>query len=287
MACPDYALCASLKNQPGLTSFFTANRGITAPNTTHAIIFQTPPALLMTDPSQAPIFVGNAFGNGSDWLKITAEPHGLSQESQNRLVELTHARGLQTATHATMIPFYLQAIASHTDGIQHSPGDGILTPAMVSSILTNNKWVTPTTVLVQALLRNPGALAVSTYTNKSWPVVIQNVKSMYESGVTLLVGTDAIPADGPLPVSHLLGSTLHEELDVFVNQVGFKPDEALRAATLLPALMHKLPDRGVIAEGKRADLVLLRSNPLKDISATRDIARVWNGGIEFSAVAES
>ncbi|KEF62326.1 uncharacterized protein A1O9_00298 [Exophiala aquamarina CBS 119918] len=286
MACANYALCASLKDQPGLTSFFTADHGITAPNTTHAIVFQTPPELLMTDPSQAPVFVENAFSNNSDWLKITAEPNGLSQESQNRLVELAHARGRQTMTHATMIPFYLQAIASHTDGIQHTPGDGTVTPAMVSDILTNNKWVTPTTILVQAFLKYPEALALSTYDNNSWPLVIQNVRSMYQAGVTLLAGTDAIPSDGPLPVSHPLGSTLHEELDIFVNQVGIKPHEALRAATLLPAQMHKLSDRGIIAEGKRADLVLLRSNPLKSISATRDIARVWNGGIEFTPVAE-
>lgn len=287
MACANYALCASLRDQPGLTSFFTGCHGITAPNTSHAIIFQTPPELLMTDPSQAPIFVENAFSNNSDWLKITAEPKGISQESQNWLVALTHARGRQAMTHATMVPFYLQAIASHTDGIQHTPGDGALTPAMVNNILANNKWVTPTAILVQALLRQPEALALSTYDNKSWPLVIQNVKSMYQAGVTLLAGTDAIPSDGPLPVKHLLGSTLHDELDIFVNQVGFKPYEALRAATLLPARMHRLSGRGVIAEGKRADLVLLRSNPLKNISATRDIARVWNGGIEFNPVAEN
>jgi imidazolonepropionase-like amidohydrolase len=288
MACANYALCASLKDQPGLTSFFTADHGITAPNTTHAIVFQTPPELLITDPSQAPEFVGYAFGNNSDWLKITAERNGPSQETQTRLVKLTHELGRQTMTHATLIPAYLQAIASGTDGIQHTPGDGLLTPNMIDNILTNNKWVTPTTILVQALLRYPQALAVSTYTNLSWPIVVKNVQSMRAAGIPLLVGTDAIPSAGPLAsrVQHPLGNSLHDELDIFVNQVGFKPSEALRAATLLPAKMHRLFDRGIIAEGKRADLVLLNSNPLKNISASRDIARVWNGGVEFISAAE-
>ena len=76
MACANYTVCASLKDQPGLTSFFTADHGVTAPNSTHAIIFQTPPELLITNASQASTFVDYAFGNDSDWLKITAEPHG-------------------------------------------------------------------------------------------------------------------------------------------------------------------------------------------------------------------
>lgn len=287
MACANYALCGSLKDQPGLTSFFTADHGISSPNTAHATIFQTPPEFLIENASQAPTFVDHAFGNHSDWLKIAAEPNGPDQETQNRLVALTHERGRQSMTHATLIPSYLQAIASKTDGIQHTPGDALLTQDMIDDIKTNNKWVTPTTVLVQAFLRYPAALAVSTYTNKSWPIVIQNVQKMHDAGVPLLAGTDAIPSSGPLStvVQHPLGNTLHEELEVFVNQVGFNPVEALRAATLLPAIMHRLHDRGEIAEGKRADLLLLKSNPLRNISATRDIARVWNGGIEYVSLA--
>lgn len=287
MACANYALCASLKDQPGLTSFFTADHGITAPNTTHALMFQAPPDLLITDPSQAPKFVAQAFGNNSDWLKIIAEPNGPSQETQNQLVKLTHELGRQTMTHASIIPAYIQAIASGTDGIQHTPGDGLLTPIMINNILANNKWVTPTTILVQNFLKYPDALAFSSYRNNSWPIVVKNVQSMRAARVPLLVGTDAIPSDGPLAsrIQHPLGNSLHDELDIFVNQIGFKPSEALRAATLLPSRMHKLFDRGIIAEGKRADLVLLNSNPLKNISATRDIVRVWNGGVEFNSTA--
>lgn len=284
MACADYALCASLKHQPGLTSFLTADHGVTAPGTAHAAIFQGPPELLITGPSQAQMFVDYAFGNNSDWLKLIAEPNGMSNETANRLVELAHEKGHQTMTHATRIVDYLQAIGSRTDGIQHSVGDELLTAQMINDIKTYNKFVTPTTVLVQAFLRYPDALALTTYTNTSWPIVVQNAQALYKAKVPILAGTDAIPGEGLITAMVLnpLGKTLHEELEVFVNQVGFKPWEALRAATLLPAQMHRLPDRGIIAEGKRADLVLLTSDPLKNISATRNVSRVWIGGLEFN-----
>lgn len=288
MNCANYSLCASLKGQPGVTSFFTASHGIAAPGSAHAAIFQTPPELLITGPAQAPMFVDYAFGNDSDWLKITAEHNGPNQATQNRLVNLTHKAGKQAMTHAAGIEYYLQAIASGTDGIQHTPGDGLLTPDAINGIKTNNKWVTATTVLVQAFLKNPQALAISSYTNGSWPIVVENVRRMYKAKVPMLVGTDAIPSSTSKSlggVQNPLGSTLHDELDVFVDQVGFKASEALRAATILPSQMHRLGDRGVIAEGKRADLVLLKSNPLKNISATRGIVRVWNGGILFNATA--
>lgn len=63
------------------------------------------------------------------------------------------------------------------------------------------------------------------------------------------------------PFNVPFGMTLHWELEKFV-EVGFSPAEALRSATLLPAILHDVPDRGVIAPGKRADIVLLNSDPL-------------------------
>ena len=43
-----------------------------------------------------------------------------------------------------------------------------------------------------------------------------------------------------------------------------------------------LGDRGVIEPGRRADLVLIDSDPLHDITATRSIRRIWCGGIEVT-----
>jgi hypothetical protein len=56
------------------------------------------------------------------------------------------------------------------------------------------------------------------------------------------------------------------------------PIEALQAATSVPAKTFGLTDRGTIAKGQRADLVLVTGDPTKDISATQNIVTVWKGG---------
>src|SRR2546425_5061730 len=54
---------------------------------------------------------------------------------------------------------------------------------------------------------------------------------------------------------------------------------SLRAATSSPARVFGLVDRGRIETGRRADLLLVKGDPSKDIRATRDIVGVWKMGI--------
>jgi imidazolonepropionase-like amidohydrolase len=70
-------------------------------------------------------------------------------------------------------------------------------------------------------------------------------------------------------------------------EAGFTPAEALRSATSLTAEMHLLQDRGVIAPGFRADLVLLNADPLVNISNTRQIVMVMVAGVEYSGLSNS
>jgi imidazolonepropionase-like amidohydrolase len=55
--------------------------------------------------------------------------------------------------------------------------------------------------------------------------------------------------------------------------------EALAAATSVPARHFGLDDRGRIAPGLRADLVLVDGDPTRDITATSSIVDVWRRGI--------
>jgi hypothetical protein len=59
---------------------------------------------------------------------------------------------------------------------------------------------------------------------------------------------------------------------------GLKPTDALAAATSVTADAFGLRDRGRIAPGRRADLVLVDSDPTTEITATRKIAGVWKQG---------
>jgi hypothetical protein len=88
----------------------------------------------------------------------------------------------------------------------------------------------------------------------------------------ILAGTDA-PGPG---VTH--GASLHRELELMVL-AGLTPVEALRAATSAPATTFGLGDRGRIAPGARADLLLVAGDPSADIAATRAIVRVYRNGL--------
>ena len=97
---------------------------------------------------------------------------------------------------------------------------------------------------------------------------------MHKAGVKLLAGTDvgANPLCWP-------GIGVHNELEELVR-AGLSPSEALKTATIHPAEFLEISvDYGSIAEGKVADLVLLKANPLEDISAVREIVAVVQHGI--------
>jgi imidazolonepropionase-like amidohydrolase len=98
------------------------------------------------------------------------------------------------------------------------------------------------------------------------------VGEMQRADVPLLAGTDT----GVL--YSLPGFSLHDELELMVD-VGLTPVEALRTATINAAeYLDATDDFGRIEQGKVADLVLLRENPLQHIGNTRSIeAVVCNG----------
>lgn len=83
-----------------------------------------------------------------------------------------------------------------------------------------------------------------------------------------------------------MGSSLHHELEL-LSQAGLPSVDILRAATSRPAEQFGFEDRGVIEPGRRADLVLIQGDPITNISNTRNIKRVWLGGIGYPKVAES
>lgn len=104
---------------------------------------------------------------------------------------------------------------------------------------------------------------------KMHPINQEVTRILQEEGVLLLAGTDA-----PLVTP---GFSLHDELRHLVES-GLTPLEALQTATLNPAIFLEREDLGSIEENKLADLVLLNSNPLSDISNTKDIYGVFVDG---------
>jgi imidazolonepropionase-like amidohydrolase len=68
-------------------------------------------------------------------------------------------------------------------------------------------------------------------------------------------------------------------------ETGISPIETLRAATSVPARRFELRDRGRIAPGLRADLLLVDGDPTQDISSTLSIKKVWKRGAEIMGAA--
>lgn len=101
----------------------------------------------------------------------------------------------------------------------------------------------------------------------------ETLRLLDRAGVPILVGTDA--ANGATA-----GALMHAELETVVK-AGLSPVEALADATSVPAKTFSLNDRGRIAPGLRADLVLVRGDPTVDISATKDIVAIWKQGVRF------
>ncbi len=86
------------------------------------------------------------------------------------------------------------------------------------------------------------------------------VKGLRDAGAGLLLGTDA----GSTYVEP--GFSIHVELQNLV-EAGLTPYEAIRAGTRDAAeFLGALDEFGTVAVGKRADLILLEDNPLKDVA---------------------
>jgi hypothetical protein len=98
----------------------------------------------------------------------------------------------------------------------------------------------------------------------------QMVKKLHEAGVQLVAGTDA-----------LAGFTLHSELELYVKY-GISSADVLRIATIDAArIVGADAQTGSITPGKWSDLVLLRGNPMEDISAVRRASWVFKGDTAY------
>ena len=67
-------------------------------------------------------------------------------------------------------------------------------------------------------------------------------------------------------------------MELLVHDYGFTPVEVLRQATSGNAAVFHLSDRGSIRAGLLADLVAIRGDPTRDISAARAVEFVMKGG---------
>lgn len=134
------------------------------------------------------------------------------------------------------------------------------------------------------------AARAHTYQGEDYPQRIaalnrQMVGALQEAGAGILLGTDAAQP------YHIPGFSIHEELEMLV-EAGLSPYEALEAGTRnAAAALGKQAEFGTIEVGKRADLILVNSNPLEDVSSLQERSGVmlhgrWMPEDEIQAMLE-
>jgi imidazolonepropionase-like amidohydrolase len=237
-------------------------------------------------------FVKLVYDAGEAW-SVKPVPT-LSREVLTDCIREAHARGVLAVVHAWTLRESREAIEAGVDGLAHGVIDTPLDPAYAQLLAARGVFMIPTLAVGAAVDRHnaeeiladprlaPYLSANSLKTLKSTfpdefghgmkPALLkESLRLLKAAHVPILAGSDT----GNPQVA--AGASLHQELELLVA-AGLTPLEALAAATSLPASRFRLSDRGRIAPGQRADLLLVRGDPTADIRMTRDIVAVWKRG---------
>lgn len=262
------------------------------------------PFPVLESPEDAPTFVATRVKEGADYIKLliddgSALGHAsptLTEPMVKAVVDAGHAHGKMVVAHVTSLDGMAQAIRAGIDGLVHIFFDKPPTDEIVALAADAGVFVTPTLSTVGSLAsdidgshlaqdsRAREFLAPDWRENlcQCWHLgspgsveyALEATRRLHEVGVDILAGTDAACV-GIAGTAH--GVSMHGELELLVR-AGLTPVQALRAATFLPARRFGLTDRGRIASGLQADLLLVDGDPTRDITTTLSIVSVWRGG---------
>ena len=261
----------------------------------------------VTTTEGAIVFVHQQVNNGADYFKIMIEEGtvmnapGLPMIKPAILkaaVDEAHKLGKIAIAHVLTAEAAKTAVEIGVDGLAHLFIDRpAWTADLIRSIAEKGIFVTPCLVLNSSIIGKSACHVandqrVSPKLNEEWKMTMcscfntfpsgnmadnfSNVKDLHDAGVDILVGTDV-----SVPMPHLgglaHGVSVHHEMQLLV-EAGLKPVDALKSATSVIAKRFDLSDRGLIAEGMRADLLLVKGDPTSTISDSLNIVGVWKEG---------
>ena len=260
----------------------------------------------ITSPGQAQAFVDARIAEGSDYIKIIYDDGStygrhiptISKGTMAAVVRAAHQRGKMAVAHIGSYQGARDAIDAGVDGLAHLFVDRAPDADFGKFVAAHHAYVTPTLTVLASICgtRDSATLAADPRISDYLPdSAISNLKATFHLGpgahtdyhaaeeaiqqlksadVPLLAGTDS----GNPGTTY--GASLHEELALLVK-AGLTPAEALATATSVPARVYHLDDRGRIAPGLLADLLLVNGDPAKDIESTSNIVAVWKDGVPF------
>ncbi len=159
----------------------------------------------------------------------------------------------------------LYSISIMAHSLQQSPELSLNNPLLAYVPLALQKQWRPTRPPTQK------ELADSAWWQRQYENDRELTGEMHRAGVHLLAGSDSLDR------YVFPGSSLHYELRELVA-AGLTPQQALQTATENPAEFLGRKDIGMIAAGRRADMLLLDADPLQDIANTQKISGVLLAG---------
>jgi imidazolonepropionase-like amidohydrolase len=98
------------------------------------------------------------------------------------------------------------------------------------------------------------------------------VKKAKAAGVRIATGVDTNYGERSV-------SRVSHEMVAYVEEAGFTPMEAIRAATAVNAALFGIEGRtGTLRPGMEADLIVVTGNPLDDVRTVQDVIVVVSNG---------
>jgi imidazolonepropionase-like amidohydrolase len=247
-----------------------------------------PETQFVDEPSQAEAVVAAQVAAGWRFLKVY---NSLSLASYDAIVASARSHGIRFAGHVPNSVSIEHALDSGQASIEHLRGyDHALTrgsqnwadidasriPELAERTAAAGTWNCPTLEIYVLLSQGLDETTRSRIRANRQAVV----RGLHDAGARLLAGTDA-GIDRTAA-----GTSIHDELAELVAS-GLSPYEALRAATSGGAeFLEETAEIGTIAVGKRADLLVVRGNPLQDVGVLRDLDAVILRGAWFSVGGE-
>lgn len=247
---------------------YSASPGLDAPPA------QWPETRFVTDSAAADLAVTEFAAAGWKFMKVYDR---LSPEVFRVIHRRADALGIRVVGHVPFAITLEQALAEGQASVEHLSGyerglggwaalnvSGL--PARIQATRAAGTWNCPTLAIL-ARLSNGVADGNQVLANRR-----RVARDLHQAGARLLIGTDA-----GIDVTPAGGSIL-EEFEEF-RTVGVEIPAILRIATHDAAeFLGALDSLGTVSAGKRADLLLLDSNPLQSLDALRDpVAVVLSG----------
>lgn len=226
---------------------------------------------------------------------IDTDMTSMDEATLKAIVDEAHAAGIKVITHTVSLDKAKIAARAGADIIGHGIGDAKADAEWLNLMKEKGTgYVSTMAVYEPRNLRDPRTPFLQTLLDpsvfgriqhvtapprpaamKRWENLTGNLKAASDAGVSIGMGTDA----GMSGAYH--GWATLRELELAVAS-GLTPIEAITAATSGSAKMLGAIDRGEIAQGKLADMVMVSGKPHETISDIYKIERVWLGGVEQS-----